>query len=148
MNLSVVIYFLIWDNCLSLNLSSPTGGAAAALLFFFLHLNPVTHEKTFRQHVADFDFTGLFLIMAGVICILLGFTESQSGCEYLLTYLPSIPLHDIQQRREISRNPGSPHNRYRDPNSGRGVGRLHGTVTDHTSPVIPGTLVVIYRHEL
>jgi hypothetical protein len=76
-------------------LFSPTGGAAAALLFFFLHLNPVTHEKTFRQHVDDFDFFGLFLIMGGVICILLGFTQSQSGCEYPVKYWTYVFLRVV-----------------------------------------------------
>ncbi|KAK7686305.1 hypothetical protein QCA50_010529 [Cerrena zonata] len=77
-----------WRWCFFVNL--PTGGAAAALLFFFLHLNPVTHEKTFRQHVDDFDFFGLFLIMGGVICILLGFTQSQSGWKSAETLAPLI----------------------------------------------------------
>lgn len=50
------------------------------LLFFFLHLNPTTQTKTFRQHVADFDFVGLFLIIAGVVCVLIGFNESSTSC--------------------------------------------------------------------
>lgn len=51
------------------------------LLFFFLHLNPTKHEKTFRQHVGEFDFVGLFLIISGIICLLVGFSESQFGCK-------------------------------------------------------------------
>ncbi|CAL1714499.1 unnamed protein product [Somion occarium] len=66
-----------WRWCFWVNL--PTGGVATVLLFFFLHLNPVKHNKTVRQHISEFDFPGLFLIMAGVICILFGFTESQLG---------------------------------------------------------------------
>lgn len=64
-----------WRWCFFVNL--PTGGIAAALLFFFLHLNPVKHQKTFRQHVAEFDFLGLFLIIAGVVCLLIGFNQSE-----------------------------------------------------------------------
>ncbi|KAI0079120.1 MFS amino acid permease [Panus rudis PR-1116 ss-1] len=66
-----------WRWCFWVNL--PTGGAAMILLFFSLHLNPIQHQKTFKQHVQDFDSVGLFLIVAGVICMLFGFTESQSG---------------------------------------------------------------------
>ncbi|TCD71968.1 hypothetical protein EIP91_000100 [Steccherinum ochraceum] len=66
-----------WRWCFFINL--PTGGIAILLLFFFLHLNPVTNSKTFRQHVKEFDFFGLFLIIAGVICILVGFSLSQTG---------------------------------------------------------------------
>lgn len=62
----------------------PTGGVAIVLLFFFLHLNPTKHDKTFRQHVAEFDFPGLLLIILGIICVLIGFSESQNGCENFL----------------------------------------------------------------
>lgn len=65
-----------WRWCFFINL--PTGGVAAAILFFSLHLNP--HKgKTFREHVAEFDFIGLFLIVGGIVCLLLGFNESESG---------------------------------------------------------------------
>jgi hypothetical protein len=66
-------------------LNSPTGGVALVLLFFTLKLNPPKHGKTFRQHVADFDFFGLFLIVAGVVCLLLGFNQSETSCEYAAT---------------------------------------------------------------
>ncbi|KAF8969828.1 major facilitator superfamily domain-containing protein [Flammula alnicola] len=65
-----------WRWCFFINL--PTGGVAIAVLFFFLNLNP--HQgRTLRQHVQDFDFVGLFLIVAGVILLLLGFNESQTS---------------------------------------------------------------------
>jgi hypothetical protein len=72
----------------------PTGGVALVLLFFTLHLNPPKHNKTFRQHVAEFDFFGLFLILAGVICVLIGFNQSELSCRCyryfpLLVYSPS-----------------------------------------------------------
>ncbi|KAJ6607896.1 major facilitator superfamily domain-containing protein [Mycena sp. CBHHK59/15] len=48
----------------------PTGGVAGLLLFFFLNLNP-HHGKTLMDHIREFDFM--------VICLLLGFNHSQSG---------------------------------------------------------------------
>ncbi|KAI0788876.1 MFS general substrate transporter [Abortiporus biennis] len=64
-----------WRWCFFVNL--PTGGIAAVLLFFFLHLNPTKHEKTFRQHVAEFDWVGLSLIIAGIVSLLIGFNQSE-----------------------------------------------------------------------
>lgn len=61
------------------SITRPTGGAAAAILFFFLNLNP--HEgRPFKEHMETFDFLGLFLIVGGVICLLLGFNESETSC--------------------------------------------------------------------
>jgi hypothetical protein len=57
----------------------PTGGLAVLLLFFFLNLHP--HEgRTWRQHVAEFDFLGLLLLVAGVVCLLIGFNSSEISC--------------------------------------------------------------------
>ncbi|TCD70578.1 hypothetical protein EIP91_002608 [Steccherinum ochraceum] len=65
-----------WRWCFFVNL--PTGGVAFALLFFFLNLNP--HEgKTLREHIDDFDFIGLALMVGGVVCILLGFNFSETS---------------------------------------------------------------------
>lgn len=65
-----------WRWCFFINL--PTGGIAFAMLFFFLNLNP--HQgRPLRQHVAEFDFLGLFLIVSGVVLLLLGFNFSQNG---------------------------------------------------------------------
>ncbi|RXW18730.1 hypothetical protein EST38_g7128 [Candolleomyces aberdarensis] len=51
------------EECFFINL--PTGGVAAGILFWFLNLNP--HQgRTFREHVREFDFAGLFLIVAGL----------------------------------------------------------------------------------
>ena len=58
----------------------PTGGIALALLFFSLHLNPAPHGKTFKQHVSEFDFVGLITILGGVVCVLLGFSQSEISC--------------------------------------------------------------------
>ncbi|KAF9265497.1 MFS general substrate transporter [Marasmius fiardii PR-910] len=63
-----------WRWCFWINL--PTGGAAMAILFVFLNLNP-RPRKSFRQHMSEFDFIGLFLIIAGVVCLLLGFNFSE-----------------------------------------------------------------------
>ncbi|KAJ7209100.1 major facilitator superfamily domain-containing protein [Mycena rebaudengoi] len=56
----------------------PTGGVAGLLLFFFLNLNP-HHGKPFMDHLREFDFVGLFLIVGGVLMLLLGFNQSESG---------------------------------------------------------------------
>ncbi|KAI0067168.1 MFS general substrate transporter [Artomyces pyxidatus] len=65
-----------WRWCFWINL--PTGGAALALLFFFLNLNP--HKgKTLREHINEFDFFGLFLLISGVVCLLLGFHQSENS---------------------------------------------------------------------
>ncbi|KAJ3543829.1 hypothetical protein NM688_g5814 [Phlebia brevispora] len=66
-----------WRWCFWVNL--PTGGVALVLLFFTLHLNPVKHGKTIRQHVSEFDFLGLLLIVGGVVCVLLGFNQSENA---------------------------------------------------------------------
>ncbi|KAI0780966.1 MFS amino acid permease [Trametes elegans] len=65
-----------WRWCFFINL--PTGGVALALLFFFLNLNP--HQgKPFLEHVREFDFVGLALIIAGVVLVLLGFNFSETS---------------------------------------------------------------------
>lgn len=68
-----------WRWCFFINL--PTGGFAAAILFFFLNLNP--HKgRSFKEHAADFDFVGLGLIVAGVVCLLLGFNSGETNCKF------------------------------------------------------------------
>jgi len=74
-----------WRWCFFINL--PTGGVAFALLFFFLNLNP--HQgKPFREHVAVFDFVGLFLIIGAVILLLIGFNFSENGWDTPQTIAP------------------------------------------------------------
>lgn len=69
------------DYCLT-KWGSPTGGVAACLLFFFLNLNP--HQgRTLKQHLHEFDFMGLLLIVSGIVLVLLGFNESETSCENL-----------------------------------------------------------------
>lgn len=69
----------------------PTGGAAALILFFFLNLNP--HKRTsLREQTREFDFFGLFLIIAGVLCLLLGFNYSQTSCKFTRHILRTITL--------------------------------------------------------
>ncbi|KAF7368076.1 Membrane transporter [Mycena sanguinolenta] len=65
-----------WRWCFWINL--PTGGIAWILLFVFLNLN--RHDgKTLRDFVREFDFFGLFLLVAAVACLLLGFCQSETG---------------------------------------------------------------------
>ncbi|SJL00547.1 related to multidrug resistance proteins [Armillaria ostoyae] len=65
-----------WRWCFWINL--PTGGVAALILFFFLNLNP--HPgRTLREHTREFDFMGLGLIVAGVVCLLIGFNFSEAS---------------------------------------------------------------------
>ncbi|RDB21176.1 putative transporter C3H1.06c [Hypsizygus marmoreus] len=65
-----------WRWCFFINL--PTGGVAAVILFFFLNLNP--HQgRSFKEHVEAFDFIGLFLIVGGIVCLLLGFNFSETS---------------------------------------------------------------------
>ncbi|KAG2067607.1 MFS general substrate transporter [Suillus decipiens] len=55
----------------------PTGALAGALLFFFLNLNP--HQgRPFRDHIREFDFVGLFVIITGVLCFLIGLNSSET----------------------------------------------------------------------
>ncbi|KAJ7913215.1 major facilitator superfamily domain-containing protein [Mycena leptocephala] len=51
---------------------------------FFLNLNP-HHSKTMGQLVREFDFGGLFLLVGGVVCLLLGFNQSQFGWDSAAT---------------------------------------------------------------
>ncbi|KAF8838015.1 MFS general substrate transporter [Paxillus ammoniavirescens] len=65
-----------WRWCFFINL--PTGGLAAVLLFVFLNVNP--HQKRpLRDQVAELDFIGLFGLVAGVVCLLIGFNFSQTS---------------------------------------------------------------------
>ncbi|OCB88604.1 MFS general substrate transporter [Sanghuangporus baumii] len=65
-----------WRWCFFVNL--PTGGLAAAILFFFLNLNP-HHGRPLREHIAELDFLGLILVVSGVVCLLLGFNFSETS---------------------------------------------------------------------
>ncbi|KAF5373628.1 hypothetical protein D9758_000649 [Tetrapyrgos nigripes] len=65
-----------WRWCFWINL--PTGGAATLILFFFLNLNP-RPTKSFKEHAREFDFLGLFVIVAGVVCLLIGFNFSETS---------------------------------------------------------------------
>ncbi|RPD63524.1 MFS amino acid permease [Lentinus tigrinus ALCF2SS1-6] len=56
----------------------PTSGVGFALLLFFLKLSP-HNGRSWREHVRDFDFVGLFLIVGGVVLVLLGFSFSETS---------------------------------------------------------------------
>jgi hypothetical protein len=62
------------------------------MLFFFLNLNPHQQNKSFRQHVAEFDFFGLLLLVGGVVSLLCGFNFSENGCEMLWLAHVSVGL--------------------------------------------------------
>jgi len=65
-----------WRWCFWINL--PTGGIAGAILFFFLNLNP--HKgMSLQQHMSQFDFIGLGLLMSGVICVLIGLNSGETN---------------------------------------------------------------------
>lgn len=76
-----------WRWCFFINL--PTGGVAFAILFFFLNLNP-HHGKPLREHIAEFDFAGLLLIVGGVVCILIGFNFSETSWSTPQTIAPLV----------------------------------------------------------
>ena len=65
-----------WRWCFYINL--PTGGVAFAILLLFLKLNP-RPRKSLRQIAGSFDFLGLFLILAGVVLLLVGFSNAESS---------------------------------------------------------------------
>ncbi|KAH0826974.1 major facilitator superfamily domain-containing protein [Lanmaoa asiatica] len=59
-----------WRWCFFINL--PIGGVAATLLFVFLNVHPPS-KRPLRDQFAEFDFIGLFSLVAGVVCLLMGF---------------------------------------------------------------------------
>lgn len=62
--------------CFFINL--PTGGFALAVLVFTLHLNP--HKAvSLGELKRTFDFFGLFLIIAGVVLVLVGFSAGDTA---------------------------------------------------------------------
>ena len=76
---STCAFFVSSSLIYSLTPARPTGGLAGILLFFFLNLNP--HQgKGFREHVREFDFIGLGLMVVGVVCLLIGFNFSETTC--------------------------------------------------------------------
>lgn len=50
------------------------------VLFIFLNLNPHV-GRPFKEHVAEMDFIGAFLIVCGVVCLLIGFNFSEISCK-------------------------------------------------------------------
>lgn len=71
---------LTWISEIGFFINLPTGGIAAAILFFFLNLNP--HKgRTLQEHIREFDFLGLGVIIVAIICLLIGFNTSQTSCE-------------------------------------------------------------------
>ena len=70
------IFSLISHRC-----RRPTGGIAGAILFFFLNLNP-RQGMSLQQHLNQFDFLGLALLMSGVVCVLIGLNNGETSCAF------------------------------------------------------------------
>jgi len=64
----------------------PTGGIAGVILFIFLNLNP-HKSRPIREQAAELDLIGLFAFVVGVVCLLIGFEFSETGCKHLLFIL-------------------------------------------------------------
>lgn len=56
----------------------PTGAIAAAILFWFLKLNPVKH-KSWKEHAKELDYIGILLIIGGIVMFLLGLVQGEEG---------------------------------------------------------------------
>ncbi|KAG6370084.1 MFS amino acid permease [Boletus reticuloceps] len=71
-----------WRWCFFINL--PIGGIAGLLLFIFLNVHPPP-KLPLRDQIAELDFIGLFSLIAGVACLLLGLNFGQESCQSPLT---------------------------------------------------------------
>jgi hypothetical protein len=80
-NLFVLIVFCFYS--VSYRCPRPTGGIAGALLFFFLNLNP-RQGMSLQEHLRQFDFLGLGLLMIGVVCVLIGLNSGETNCAFRL----------------------------------------------------------------
>ncbi|KAH8119468.1 MFS general substrate transporter [Phellopilus nigrolimitatus] len=78
-----------WRWCFWINL--PTGGAAAVILFFFLHLNP-TKRRTVREVASTFDFLGLGLFIGGIVLVLVGFQSAETAARGWVSPQTLAPL--------------------------------------------------------
>ncbi|KAH0826959.1 MFS general substrate transporter [Lanmaoa asiatica] len=65
-----------WRWCFFINL--PIGGVAATLLFVFLNVHP-PQKRPLRDEIAELDFIGLFSLVAGVVCLLMGFNFGEDN---------------------------------------------------------------------
>lgn len=61
-----------------LSVNTKTCGIAAALLLIFLKVKP-GRQKSFRQHISEFDFLGVFLICGGVGILILAFNFAEKS---------------------------------------------------------------------
>ncbi|KAH8921227.1 MFS general substrate transporter [Atractiella rhizophila] len=71
-----------WRWCFWINL--PTGGIALLVLVIYLNVHPVKNT-TWREQAREFDFVGLFLVIAGVVLALIGFNNAENGWDDPLT---------------------------------------------------------------
>jgi hypothetical protein len=68
-----------FGSALLITSSRPIGGIAAVLLFVFLNVHPPP-KRPLRDHVAELDFIGLFSLVAGVVCLLIGLNFGEASC--------------------------------------------------------------------
>ena len=78
-NLYLLIFMAKFGSELLITDFRPIGGIAAILLFVFLNVNPVP-KRPLRDQIAELDFVGLFGLVAGIACLLIGLNFSERGC--------------------------------------------------------------------
>lgn len=62
------------------------------ILLIFLNTNPPPKDRTFKKLVSTFDFLGLFLVVSGVVCLLVGFNHGQVTCtSFAIAFLYKYP---------------------------------------------------------
>ncbi|KDN40105.1 MFS general substrate transporter [Tilletiaria anomala UBC 951] len=64
-----------WRWCFYINL--PTGGVSFLILLIFLQLNPQPRVSA-RELAAQFDFLGLFLVVAAAVLVIIGFSNAST----------------------------------------------------------------------
>ena len=57
----------------------PIGGIAMTLLCLFLNVHP-PQKRPLRDQIAELDFIGLFSLVGGVVCLLIGLNFSEESC--------------------------------------------------------------------
>lgn len=70
-----IVEHISWSWCFWINL--PLSAITFLVVFFFLRVNQPTHSS-FKEKFRTFDYLGLFLIVGGSVCILLGFSFASS----------------------------------------------------------------------
>ena len=135
-NLCALIIFCL--NFVSYRYRRPTGGFAGLVLFFFLNLNP--HQgMSLQQHLSQFDFLGLALLMSGVICFLIGLNSGETNCMFPLYDLLCWLIHRL---RVFGRNHRPPLCWMRAIDSRLNKRDVDYKVTHHSSSIVQGKFVL------